>query len=81
MRFLEKIAVRHGGGENHRMGLYDMILLKDNHIDYAGGLEKAIRQAQKYLQDTKRNLKIEVEARTLDDVRMILETGGVYRTA
>ena len=79
MRFLEKIAVRHGGGENHRMGLYDMILLKDNHIDYAGGLEKAIRQAQKYLQDTKRNLKIEVEARTLDDVRMILETGGVYR--
>jgi nicotinate-nucleotide pyrophosphorylase (carboxylating) len=79
MRFLEKMAVKHGGGENHRMGLYDMILLKDNHIDYAGGLEKAIRQAQLYLRENKIELKIEVEARNLDDVGMILKIGGVHR--
>jgi nicotinate-nucleotide pyrophosphorylase (carboxylating) len=79
MRFLEKIAVRHGGGENHRMGLYDMIMLKDNHIDFAGGLEKAIRQAQQYLENKKKKLQIEVEARSLDDVRKILEIGGVDR--
>ncbi len=79
MRFLEKLAVKHGGGENHRMGLYDMILLKDNHIDYSGGLEKAIRKAQQYLQVHKMNLKIEVEARSLDDVQKILEIGGVHR--
>jgi nicotinate-nucleotide pyrophosphorylase (carboxylating) len=79
MRFLEKLAVKHGGGENHRMGLFDMIMLKDNHIDYSRGLEKAIHKAQKYLRDTQRNLKIEVEARTLEDVAKILEIGGVHR--
>jgi len=79
MRFLEKIAVKHGGGENHRMGLYDMILLKDNHIDFAGGIENAIMKANQYLAENKMNLKIEVEARNLDDVRKILRIGGVHR--
>lgn len=79
MRFLEKEAVRTGGGMNHRMGLYDMIMLKDNHIDYAGGIETAIRKTNEYLKRTKRKLKIEIEARNLDDVRKILETGGVDR--
>jgi nicotinate-nucleotide pyrophosphorylase (carboxylating) len=79
MRFLEKIAVKHGGGENHRKGLYDMIILKDNHIDFAGGLEKAIRQANQYLRDHNLDLKIVVEARTLEDVRKIIEIGGVHR--
>jgi len=79
MRFLEKIAVRHGGGENHRMGLYDMILLKDNHIDFAGGIENAIRKAQQYLHDKEIELQIEVEARNLDDIRKILGIGGVHR--
>lgn len=79
MRFLEKEAVRTGGGMNHRMGLYDMIMLKDNHIDYAGGIEKAIRKTNDYLQKNKKNLLIEIEARNLDDVRIILKTGGVDR--
>ena len=79
MRFLEKLAVKHGGGENHRMGLYDMILLKDNHIDYAGGLEKAIIKTKQYLHDNNKDLKIEVEARSLEDVQKILELGGVHR--
>jgi len=79
MRFLEKEAVRAGGGMNHRMGLYDMIMLKDNHIDYAGGIEKAIRKTNDYLKKTKKNLLIEIEARNLDDVKKILETGGVNR--
>lgn len=79
MRFLEKEAVRTGGGMNHRMGLYDMIMLKDNHIDYAGGIENAIRKTNGYLKRTKKNLRIEIEARSLDDVRKILETGGVSR--
>ncbi len=79
MRFLEKEAVRSGGGMNHRMGLYDMIMLKDNHIDYAGGIEKAILRANDYLKRTKKNLLIEIEARNLEDVRKILETGGVSR--
>jgi nicotinate-nucleotide pyrophosphorylase (carboxylating) len=79
MRFLEKIAVKHGGGENHRMGLYDMILLKDNHIDFAGGIENAIMKANQYLAKNKINLKIEIEARNLDDVRKILMIGGVHR--
>jgi nicotinate-nucleotide pyrophosphorylase (carboxylating) len=79
MRFLEKEAVRTGGGMNHRMGLYDMIMLKDNHIDYAGGIEKAIRKTRDYLVRTHKNLKVEIEARSLDDVRKIIETGGVDR--
>lgn len=79
MRFLEKEAVRTGGGDNHRMGLYDMIMLKDNHIDYAGGIENAVRRTREYLQFSQKNLKVEIEARNLDDVRKILETGGVDR--
>jgi nicotinate-nucleotide pyrophosphorylase (carboxylating) len=79
MRFLEKEAVRIGGGINHRMGLYDMIMLKDNHIDYAGGIEEAIRKTTEYLKRTEKKLKVEIEARSLDDVRKIIETGGVDR--
>jgi len=74
-RLLEKEAVRIGGGINNRFGLYDMILLKDNHIDYCGGLEKAIQRAYHYIQSVKPELKIEVETRTLDDVRKITEVG------
>ena len=74
-RLLEKEAVRIGGGINNRFGLYDMILLKDNHIDYCGGLEKAILRAHHYTQSVKPELKIEVETRTLDDVRKITEVG------
>jgi len=79
MRFLEKEAVRTGGGMNHRMGLYDMIMLKDNHIDYAGGIENAIRSTLDYLSRTKKDLKVEIEARNLDEVRKILELGGADR--
>ena len=79
MRMLEKEAVHIGGGVNHRMGLYDMILIKDNHIDFAGGIREAIERSRRYLKDTGRNLKIEVEARSLEDVRLILATGGVDR--
>ncbi len=79
MRFLEKEAVRTGGGLNHRMGLYDMIMLKDNHIDYAGGIENAILRTREYLARTKKDLRVEIEARNLGDIRKILETGGVDR--
>jgi nicotinate-nucleotide pyrophosphorylase (carboxylating) len=79
MRFLEKEAVRTGGGMNHRMGLYDMIMLKDNHIDYAGGIENAIIKTRDYLSHSKKNLKVEIEVRNLDEVRKILEIGGVDR--
>lgn len=78
-RLLEKEAVRIGGGHNHRMGLYDMIMLKDNHIDYAGGLEKAINSAWDYVQNVKPGLKIEVETRSLDEVKIVLATGKVHR--
>ncbi|GAA4322061.1 carboxylating nicotinate-nucleotide diphosphorylase [Flaviaesturariibacter amylovorans] len=75
-RLLEKEAVRIGGGVNHRFGLFDMIMLKDNHIDYAGGLEPAISRAWDYVQQYKPGLKIEVETRSLDDVRKVLEIGN-----
>jgi nicotinate-nucleotide pyrophosphorylase (carboxylating) len=78
-RFLEKEAVRIGGGLNHRMGLYDMILLKDNHIDYAGGISNAIHKTRDYLKRNNLNLKVEIEARSLEDVRTILAIGGVDR--
>jgi nicotinate-nucleotide pyrophosphorylase (carboxylating) len=78
-RFLEKEAVRIGGGLNHRMGLYDMIMLKDNHIDYAGGIKKAIKKTKNYLNEHNLNLKIEIEARNLKDVSTILSVGGVDR--
>ncbi len=74
-RLLEKEAVRIGGGVNHRFGLYDMIMLKDNHIDYAGGIEKAIDRAYRYLQEHKLDIPIEVETRTLEDVKKVIETG------
>jgi nicotinate-nucleotide pyrophosphorylase (carboxylating) len=74
-RLLEKEAVRIGGGENHRFGLYDMIMLKDNHIDYCGGIEKAIEKAYEYVQNKKPGLLIEVETRTLDDVKKVMRTG------
>ena len=79
MRALEKEAVRTGGGVNHRMGLYDMIMLKDNHIDYAGGIAAAIQRTREYLEKQHLKLKIEVEARNIKEVREILETGGVDR--
>jgi|SRR6056297_447445 len=78
-RYFEKKAVELGGGVNHRMGLYDMIMLKDNHIDFAGGVEKAIRKVHKYLQKNQKMLKIEVEARSLDEVKEIIGVGGVDR--
>jgi len=79
MRALEKEAVRTGGGVNHRMGLYDMIMLKDNHIDYAGGIASAIRGTKNYLREKRLDLRIEVEARNLKEVREILEAGDVDR--
>ncbi|MGB6153803.1 MAG: carboxylating nicotinate-nucleotide diphosphorylase [Pricia sp.] len=79
IRAMEKWAVKIGGGENHRFALYDMIMLKDNHIDFAGGITKAIQKTQQYLIDTGRNLDIIVEARNLDEIREILESEGVYR--
>lgn len=78
-RLLEKEAVRIGGGYNHRFGLYDMIMLKDNHIDYCGGIEKAIEKAWQYLQDKKLDLKIEVETRSIDDVKRVVNIGKVNR--
>jgi nicotinate-nucleotide pyrophosphorylase (carboxylating) len=79
MRVFDKYAVKIGGGENHRIGLYDMILIKDNHIDFAGGIEKAIEKTHVYLDKTNKDLKIEIEARSLDDVNRILTHGGVDR--
>ena len=79
MRVLEKEGVRLGGGTNHRIGLFDMILIKDNHIDFAGGIEKAINRAREYCRATGRDLKIEVEVRSLDDIRRVLANGGVDR--
>lgn len=79
IRALEKWAVKIGGGENHRFALYDMIMLKDNHIDFAGGITKAIDKTKRYLKETGRDLKIIVEARNLDEIREILQSTGVYR--
>lgn len=78
-RLLEKAAVKIGGGVNHRFGLFDMIMLKDNHIDYCGGIEKAIEKAYAYVQEKKPGLKIEVETRTIDDVKKVMATGKVSR--
>lgn len=79
MRMLEKQAVKIGGGVNHRIGLFDMILLKDNHVDFAGGIKKAIEGAKKYLLDNDMNLKIEIEVRNFDELNEVLEVGGVDR--
>jgi nicotinate-nucleotide pyrophosphorylase (carboxylating) len=78
-RILEKEAVRIGGAVNHRFGLYDMIMLKDNHIDYCGGIKNAIEKAYRYVQMQKPGLKIEVETRSLEDVELVLKTGKVDR--
>lgn len=78
-RMHEKEAVRIGGGCNHRMGLYDMIMLKDNHIDFCGGIEKAIEKTNEYLRANKLDLQIEVETRNIDDVKRVLATGNVQR--
>jgi nicotinate-nucleotide pyrophosphorylase (carboxylating) len=78
-RFFEKWAVKIGGGENHRFGLYDMIMIKDNHIDFAGGVKPAIQKVKTYLIKNNLNLKIEVEARTLEHVKEIMEEGGIHR--
>ncbi len=79
MRMLEKDAVKIGGGTNHRIGLFDMILIKDNHIDFAGGIEKAIDRALNYCKENGKKLRIEVEVRSLDDIRRVMEHGGVDR--
>ncbi|MGB6267756.1 MAG: carboxylating nicotinate-nucleotide diphosphorylase [Olleya sp.] len=79
IRALEKWAVKIGGGENHRFALYDMIMLKDNHIDFAGGITKAIDKTKQYLKNTNRDLKIIVEARNLDEIKEILQSEGIYR--
>jgi nicotinate-nucleotide pyrophosphorylase (carboxylating) len=79
LRGVEKWAVRIGGGHNHRHGLYDMIMIKDNHHDFAGGIPQAIASAKRYLATTGRDLPIEVETRDLDEVRQVLETGGIQR--
>ena len=79
IRAIEKWAVKIGGGENHRFALYDMIMLKDNHIDFAGGITKAIEKTQNYLKSNHKDLKIIVEARDLNEVKEILQSEGVYR--
>jgi len=79
LRGLEKWAVILGGGANHRIGLYDMILIKDNHIDYAGGIKQAIVAANKYLKSKNKKLRIEVETRNLDEVKQVLAVGNVHR--
>jgi nicotinate-nucleotide pyrophosphorylase (carboxylating) len=78
-RLLEKEAVRIGGGYNHRFGLYDMIMLKDNHIDYSGGIEKAILKAWQYVQKKKPDLKIEIETRNIEDVKKVVSIGKINR--
>lgn len=79
MRLLDKMAVKIGGGGNHRIGLFDMILLKDNHVDFAGGIDKAIKRAQDYLKAKGKDLRIEIEVRNFDELKQVLEIGGVDR--
>lgn len=79
LRLLEKEAVKIGGGVNHRIGLYDMIMLKDNHVDFAGGIEQAIERARAYLNEKGKDLKIEIEVRNFDELSQVLSVGGVDR--
>ena len=79
MRVLDKMAVKLGGGENHRMGLFDMIILKDNHIDFAGGIFNAVTQTREYLRSRNKELKIEVEVRSIEDIGEVFRVGGVDR--
>lgn len=78
-RYMEKWAVKIGGGVNHRFGLYDMVMIKDNHVDFAGGITPAIERTKQYLKEKNLNLKIEVEARNLDEIKEILDNEGVFR--
>jgi nicotinate-nucleotide pyrophosphorylase (carboxylating) len=79
LRLLEKEAVRIGGGENHRMGLYDMIMIKDNHVDFAGGIKQAINATNNYLKKKNQKLKIEIEVRNFDELNQVIKCGGVDR--
>jgi len=79
LRYIEKWAVRIGGGVNHRFGLYDMILIKDNHVDYAGGITQAIENAREYLKQHHKTLAIEIEVRNFDELNQVLQTGGINR--
>ena len=79
LRMLEKAAVKIGGGVNHRIGLFDMILLKDNHVDFAGGIDKAITRAIEYCKEKGKDLKIEIEVRNFDELKQVLDLGGVDR--
>lgn len=79
MRLLEKYAVKCGGGTNHRIGLYDMVMLKDNHIDFAGGIEAAIDRTQAYLKEKNKDLKIEIEVRNMEELERVMQHGGVDR--
>jgi len=79
MRYLEKWAVRIGGGVNHRFGLYDMILIKDNHVDYSGGISRAIENTRQYVANQNKKLAIEIEVRNMDELEEVLQTGGVDR--
>jgi len=79
MRMLEKQAVKIGGGVNHRIGLFDMILLKDNHVDFAGGIDKAITRAKEYCKEKGKDLKIEIEVRNFNELQQVLDLGGVDR--
>ena len=79
MRMLEKQAVKIGGGVNHRIGLFDMILLKDNHVDFAGGISNAISRCHEYLKEKSLDLKIEIEVRNFDEIRQVMDCGGVDR--
>jgi nicotinate-nucleotide pyrophosphorylase (carboxylating) len=79
LRYLEKWAVKIGGGVNHRIGLYDMILIKDNHVDYAGGIANAINSARAYLKNQNKNLQIEIEVRNLTELNEVIENGGADR--
>ena len=79
MRYFEKWAVRIGGGVNHRFGLYDMVLIKDNHVDYAGGIRAAIEKTQEYIKSQNKKLAIEIEVRNMEELEQVLQTGGVNR--
>ena len=79
MRLMEKYAVACGGGTNHRIGLYDMVMLKDNHIDFAGGIEAALDRTHQYLKDKGKELRIEIEVRNLDELERVMQHGGVDR--
>ena len=79
MRLFEKYAVKVGGGYNHRIGLFDMIMLKDNHIDFAGGIEQAIRKSRQYLRDINKDLKIEIEVRSMEELQKVMSVGQVDR--